>query len=338
MSHTPVETQHNDRLANENGILLQVENIKKYFTVKGEKIFHKHSLVHALDGVSFYVNKGETFGLVGESGSGKTTAGRVILRLIEPTSGDIYFENKHLLSLTRKEMKNVRRQMQMVFQDPYASLNPRMAIGDIIAEPLEIHGVGNRQERKEIVESFLEVVGLQSSFIKRYPHEFSGGQRQRVGIARALVLQPKLIICDEPVSALDISVQSQILNLLKELQEKFSLTYIFIAHGLDVIRYISDRVGVMYLGKIVEIAPTENLFSSPCHPYTESLLSAIPIPNPLKRKKRIILQGDIPSPINPPPGCRFHTRCRYAQKICREVEPEKQVLGQGEVWCHFPLA
>lgn len=324
-------------VSTEGSPLLQVEDLKKYFFVKQGALSRSHSCVRALDGVSFSVRRGETFGLVGESGCGKTTAGRVILRLAEPTSGKVMFEGKNIYSLRSKEMKEMRREIQMVFQDPFASLNPRMTIGDIIAEPLEINGIGDWKSRREMVESLLQVVGLQPSYINRYPHEFSGGQRQRIGIARALVLRPKLVICDEPVSALDVSVQSQILNLLDELQDKFGLTYVFIAHGLNVIKHVSDRVGVMYLGKLVEVAPAQELFNNPLHPYTAALLSAIPVPDPKGRKERILLEGDIPSPANPPPGCRFHTRCRQAKEACRESEPLMQIENQRAVACHYPL-
>ena len=318
----------------ESDILLTCEDLKKDFvtsSAKGKRV------VHALSDVSFSIRRGETFGLVGESGCGKTTAGRVITCLTPPSGGRVTFEGKDLFALRGRAMKEARRDIQMVFQDPFASLDPRMTIGDAIAEPLAIHRIGDRVSRRGRVEELLETVGLQPAYFGRYPHEFSGGQRQRIGIARALVLEPKLIICDEPVSALDVSVQSQILNLLDELQERLGLTYLFIAHGLNVVKHISDRVGVMYLGRLVEVLPAQELFSSPAHPYTQALLSAIPEPDPTREPHRILLEGDIPSPSNPPAGCTFHTRCRYCKEICREQVPLPQRNGERMVACHFPL-
>lgn len=316
--------------------LLEVVDLKKHFPIYGGVFSRIVGYVYAVDGVSFKVKKGETFGLVGESGCGKTTAGRVILRLTPATSGKVLFDGQDVFALSPGQMRRLRREMQIIFQDPYASLNPRMTVGEIVGEPLEIHGVARGKAKHERVQDLLNVVGLQPSDARRYPHEFSGGQRQRIGIARALALQPKLIICDEPVSALDVSIQSQILNLLDDLQDQFGLTYVFIAHGLHVIKHVSDRVGVMYLGKLVEVAQADELFDSPYHPYTEALLSAIPVPNPEIRKERIVLEGDVPSPINPPSGCRFHTRCRYAQDICREQEPPLREIGGGRtVACHL---
>ena len=314
--------------------LLEVRDLKKHFTVRGKK--GKRTL-YALNGVFFSVKEGQTFGLVGESGCGKTTLGKVIMRLMEPTAGQVIFDEVDIATLSKQKLKKARRNIQMIFQDPCASLDSRMTVGKIICEPLVIHGIGDKKSRRETVLELLEVVGLQPSYYDRFPHEFSGGQMQRIGIARALVLHPKLIICDEPVSALDASVQCQILNLLDELQDTFGLTYIFIAHGLNVIKHVSDFVGVMYLGKIVEIAPADELFARPFHPYTEALLSVIPIINPQRRRDRIILDGDIPSPVNPPSGCFFHTRCQYCQEICTNKEPPLHDLGDRMVVCHFPL-
>ncbi len=305
--------------------LLEVKNLKKYFNLRSGFLSQRLSAsVKAIDDISFSINKGETFGLVGESGCGKSTTARVILRLTNPTGGEVIYNNINIFKISNREMFKVRREIQIIFQDPYASLSPRMTVGDIISEPYEIHSIGNRQERAKKIKNLLNVVGLNPEHINRYPHEFSSGQRQRVGIARALALTPKIILCDEPVSALDVSVQAQILNLMSSLQEEFDLTYLFIAHDLSVVRHVSDRVGVMYLGKIVEIANSENLYKKPLHPYTMGLLSAILIPDPqLERKrKRIILQGDVPSPINPPGGCRFHPRCPNAEEICSIEEPQ----------------
>ncbi len=314
--------------------LLEVRGLKKDFVSKGAK---GKKVVHALSGIDFTVRQGETFGLVGESGCGKTTVGRVICCLTEPTEGEVLFEGKDLFKMSRAELKKVRRDIQMIFQDPFASLDPRMTIGQIITEPLIIHKIGDRASRRAMAEELLERVGLQPSYYNRYPHEFSGGQRQRIGIARALILKPKLVICDEPVSALDVSVQSQILNLLKELQKDMGLTYIFIAHGLNVVKYISDRVGVMYLGRMAEVVEAEDLFHSPAHPYTQALLSAIPQPDPTQEQHRIILEGDIPSPVNPPSGCYFHTRCHHCGELCTCEVPQMQRIGEREVACHYPL-
>ena len=317
-------------MAKNGEILLEVRNLRKYYPVTKGFIFQRQvGAVKAVDGLSFFIRRGETLGLVGESGSGKTTTGRVILRLQEPTTGEALFEGRDLFTLRKEELRRMRRNMQIIFQDPYSSLNPRMTVGDIIGEPLEIHNMARGREKVRRVQELLEVVGLSPYHANRYPHEFSGGQRQRIGIARALAVNPKLIIADEPVSALDVSIQAQVLNLLEELQKEFGLTYLFIAHDLSVVKHISDRIAVMYLGRIVELAPTDELFSNPQHPYTEALLSAVPIPDPEMRRERIILPGDVPSPINPPPGCPFHTRCLYAQPSCRVDVPAFEDIGGG---------
>lgn len=315
--------------------LLEVKNVKKYFPISKGFLSTKGE-VKAVDGVSFTVNKGETVGIVGESGCGKSTLARTILRLNEATGGKVIFNGQDIFSIKGKQLREIRQDIQLIFQDPYSSLNPRMTIEQIIKEPLVIHSWGDKERRKERVKELVEIVGLSVNQLKRYPHEFSGGQRQRIGIARALALNPKLVVCDEPVSALDVSIQSQILNLLRSLQQNLDLTFIFIAHDLSVVKHVSDKVIVMYLGKIVEIAKEEDLYSNALHPYTQALLSAIPDPNPLKKKKRIILQGDVPSPANPPSGCRFHTRCVYAQEKCATEEPafEKYEVGHFAA-CHF---
>jgi oligopeptide transport system ATP-binding protein len=316
--------------------LLEVKNLKKYFPIKGGILSKTIGHVQAVDGISFKLLPGETVGLVGESGCGKSTAARAILRLIEPSGGEVLFEGQDILKLGKKPMRALRREMQIIFQDPYASLNPRMTVASIVGEPLEIHKIARGREKEEKVANILEKVGLRPEHMRRYPHEFSGGQRQRIGIARALALNPKLIIGDEPVSALDVSIQAQVINLLEDLQQEFNLTYLIIAHDLSVVEHISDRVAVMYLGKIVEMATDRELYENPSHPYTEALLSAVPRPDPTIKKQRIILAGDVPSPINPPSGCRFHTRCLYAKADCKTVEPELQDVGGGHyVACHY---
>ncbi|WP_034762589.1 ABC transporter ATP-binding protein [Rossellomorea vietnamensis] len=316
--------------------LLKVENLKKHFPITGGILGRPVSSVKAVDGVSFTVNKGETLGIVGESGCGKSTTGRMLMRLIDPSEGKVTFEDRELTSLSNSDMRKIRREMQMVFQDPFASLNPRHTVEKILEEPLKVHGMGSAKERKERVHELLNIVGLSSYHAKRYPHQFSGGQRQRIGIARALMTKPKLIIADEPVSALDVSIQSQVLNLMQDLQKEFGLTYIFIAHDLGVVRHISDRVGVMYLGKMVELSDSENLYEKPLHPYTQALLSAVPVPDPDFTRETILLQGDIPSPSNPPSGCTFHTRCPHATDICKQKVPEFKEHQPGHyVACHL---
>lgn len=321
----------------EKETLLKVENLQKYFPIRKGIVIQRHvGDVKAVDGVSFDIRRGETLGMVGESGCGKSTIGRTILRLLEPTQGKVTFEGKVLNNLSGEQMRKMRSEMQMIFQDPYASLNPRMRVGDIIGEPILIHGISNRVEREKRVRKLLNVVGLSPYHGARYPHEFSGGQRQRIGIARALSVNPKLIVCDEPVSALDVSIQAQVINLLEDLQNEFSLTYLFIAHDLSVVKHISDRVVVMYLGKMVELSESKELYKNPLHPYTIALLSAIPVPDPTVKKDRIILKGDVPSPINPPSGCHFHTRCPKVQDICKQQDPEFKDIGNGHyVACHF---
>jgi len=316
--------------------LLEVKDLQKHFPIKSGVLQKQTGAVKAVDGVSFNLHKGETLGLVGESGCGKSTTGRMLMRLLEPTGGNIIFEDRDLTTLSNSEMRKMRKDIQMVFQDPFASLNPRHTVEKIIEEPLIVHGLGDRQERKKRVRELLEIVGLNSYHAKRYPHQFSGGQRQRIGIARALAVKPKLIIADEPVSALDVSIQSQVLNLLEDLQKDFDLTYLFIAHDLGVVRHISDRVGVMYLGRIVELTDSDRLYDSPKHPYTEALLSSVPIPDPEHTQERIILSGDVPSPSNPPSGCPFHTRCPKAMDICKKVVPTLQEVEQGHFTaCHL---
>jgi len=304
--------------------LVSVRHLVKHFPVEGSD-----DVVRAVDDVSFEILRGETLGLVGESGCGKSTVGRCLLRLIEPTAGEIDFEGRNVRSLNRNDLRELRREMQIVFQDPYASLNPRMKVGDIVGEPLVIHNIGTKNERHERVGELLRRVGLDPDYRKRYPHEFSGGQRQRIGVARTLALNPKLIVADEPVSALDVSVQAQVVNLLQDLQKEFGLTYLFISHGLAVVEHISTRVAVMYLGRIVEIASAADLYLRPLHPYTQALLSAIPVPDPKRKRERIVLQGDVPTPINPPSGCRFRTRCPIAIEECARIDPELRELSAG---------
>jgi oligopeptide transport system ATP-binding protein len=322
-----------------NGHLLETKNLKMHFPIKAGVLRHTVGHVKAVDGVNLQIRRGETLGLVGESGCGKSTLARLILRLLEPTEGEVIFEGENILGYDRKQMLAVRRNMQIVFQDPYASLNPRMTVGNIVGEPLKIHKVEG--DRKQRVQELLEVVGLNPEHYNRYPHEFSGGQRQRIGVARAIALNPKLIVCDEPVSALDVSIQAQVINLLQDLQKEFDLTYVFIAHDLSVVKHIANRVAVMYLGKIVEMADRKKLFSEPRHPYTASLLSAIPIPDPEKERERqrVVLEGDVPSPANPPQGCSFHTRCPRAQAYCVEHEPalEEQEESTHRAACFFPV-
>ena len=322
-----------------NNTLVRVENLVKHFPItQGIIVQRQVGAVKAVDGITFDIKQGETLGLVGESGCGKSTTGRAILQLHTPTSGKVYFNDQELTTASEITLRKLRRDMQIIFQDPYASLNPRMTIGDIIGEPLDVHKIGTPKERRERVQELLNLVRLNPFFIKRYPHEFSGGQRQRIGVARALALNPHFIVCDEPISALDVSVQAQVVNLLEELQEKFDLTYLFIAHDLSMVRHISDRIAVMYLGKLVELADRDDLFENKMHPYAIALLSAVPIPDPIKerQRKRIILEGDVPSPAKPPSGCRFHTRCPIAEEICKVEDPPFEEKKPGH-WaaCHL---
>jgi len=315
-----------------SGDLVQINDLQMYFPVtKGIILQRQVGAIKAVDGVSFNIKKGETLGLVGESGCGKSTTGRAILQLYRPTGGEVLFQGTDLTKLKGEEMRRMRRKVQMIFQDPYASLNPRMTVGDIIGEPIKVHDLRKGKEVRTRVQELLQLVGLNPYFINRYPHEFSGGQRQRIGVARALAVEPEFVVCDEPVSALDVSIQAQIINLLEDLQDRLGLTYLFIAHGLAVVKHISDRVAVMYLGKIVELAEGRELYSLPMHPYTQALLSAVPIPDPKveKRRKRIILEGDVPSPLNPPSGCHFHTRCPIAIEKCKVEEPPFMDYGNG---------
>lgn len=322
----------------EREVLLEVKNLKKYFKVNKGFIKKNVRYVKAVDDISFKIYKGETLGLVGESGCGKSTTGRTLIRLYDPTDGEIIFDGAEIGQMTEQELKPFRKRIQMIFQDPYASLNTRMTVGDIIGEPLDIHGIASGEERQKRIFDLLERVGLNRMHADRYPHEFSGGQRQRIGIARALAVNPDFIICDEPISALDVSIQAQVVNMLEDLQNEFGLTYLFIAHDLSMVKHISDRIGVMYLGKMAEIADSNELYEKPLHPYTQALLSAIPIPDPeaTRAKQRVILEGDVPSPINPPSGCRFRTRCIHAMPVCAEIEPElKEIETNHFVACHL---
>lgn len=323
----------------ENVTLLKVNNLVKHFPImRGAVIRRQVGAVHAVDGVSFDIHKGETLGLVGESGCGKSTTGRTVLQLYRPSAGEVLYEGHDLVKIKGEELRKMRRKMQMIFQDPYASLNPRMTVGDIISEPLLVHGLSNRKQADARVEELLQLVGLNPAYASRYPHEFSGGQRQRVGVARALSLQPDLIVCDEPISALDVSIQAQVVNLLEDLQKQFNLTYLFIAHDLSMVRHISTRVAVMYLGIIVELAPRDDLYNNPLHPYTQALLSAVPIPDPVaeEKRQRRVLQGEIPSAVNPPSGCRFRTRCPLAAEICAKVRPDFREISPGHfAACHM---
>ncbi|MCK4318891.1 dipeptide ABC transporter ATP-binding protein [Candidatus Bathyarchaeota archaeon] len=322
-----------------NDVLVRVKGLKMYFPITQGVIFQRRiGDIRAVDGISFDVRRRETLGLVGESGCGKSTTGRAILQLYRPTAGDVEFDGQSLVKMKGEPLRRMRRRMQMIFQDPYASLNPRMTVGNIIGEPLDVHNIMSSRERRERVQELLQIVGLNPYFVNRYPHEFSGGQRQRIGVARALAVRPEFIVCDEPISALDVSIQAQIINLLEELQEEFGLTYLFIAHDLSVVRHISDRVAVMYLGKLVELTDRATLYENPLHPYTKALLSAVPIPDPVveDQRRRTILKGEVPSPANPPSGCNFHTRCPSKLPVCDQVDPEWQDVGGGHwVACHL---
>ncbi len=322
----------------QDDVLIEVKNLKKYFTKTSGILGNKKKHIKAVDDVSFSIKRGETLGLVGESGCGKSTTGRTLIRLYDVTDGQIIYDGTDISKLSQSELRPYRKKIQMIFQDPYASLNTRMTVGDIIGEPLDIHNIATGEERQQIIWDLLERVGLNKEHANRYPHEFSGGQRQRIGIARALAVNPNFIICDEPISALDVSIQAQVVNMLEDLQKELGLTYLFIAHDLSMVKYISDRIGVMYLGKMVEIADSEDLYNDPKHPYSQALLSSIPIPDPdvMKKSQRIILEGEVPSPINPPSGCRFRTRCRYAKELCAKEEPQLVDIGNGRmVSCHF---
>ena len=319
-----------------NSPLLEVRDLVKHFPITGGVLLRQVASVKAVDGVSLQIRKGETLGLVGESGCGKSTLGRLILLIETPTRGDILLEGQSILKYSKSRLRNLRRQMQIIFQDPFSSLNPRKNVAHIVGEPLFVHGMKNRRKREKEVLRLLEVVGLKKEHMRRYPHQFSGGQRQRIGVARALALNPKLIICDEAVSALDVSIQAQVINLLQDLQEEFGLTYLFISHDLSVVEHISDRVAVMYLGEVVELADSDALYNSPLHPYTQALLAAAPVPDPKRKTERTILTGDVPSPIHPPPGCRFHTRCPYTQDVCKTEKPQLQDMGRNHLAaCHF---